>query len=144
MFHCCSEQKVYVHLLYQLLVVFIIAMASPPFYHIYFTVIRQVHLSYSILGLSCPLSCSYICLFCQIRNMRCYSNAMLAMIVFIIVISFFTSSLQANQFTEEGKAQLRKAKEERDSSFVKFDWFFVQYSFHDFVKLELVCHYYYR
>ena len=38
----------------------------------------------------------------------------------IVVISFFTSSLHGNRFTEEGEAQLQKAKEERDSSFVKF------------------------
>ena len=41
----------------------------------------------------------------------------------IIVISFLTSSLHRNRFTEEGKTQLRKAKEERDSSFVKFEYF---------------------
>ena len=43
----------------------------------------------------------------------------------IIVISFLTSSLLDNLFTEEGKKKLRKAKEERDSSFVKFENFVV-------------------
>ena len=43
----------------------------------------------------------------------------------IIVISFLTSSLDGNQFTKEGKVQLRKAKEERDSSFVKFETIWV-------------------
>ena len=32
----------------------------------------------------------------------------------ITVISFLTSSLGDNQFTMEGKAKLRKAREERD------------------------------
>ena len=43
----------------------------------------------------------------------------------IVVISFLTSSLDDNRFTEEGRAQLQKAKEERDSSFVKFEHFWV-------------------
>ena len=41
----------------------------------------------------------------------------------ITVISFLTSSLEYNQFTSEGKAQLRKAREERDPNFVKFKYF---------------------
>ena len=37
------------------------------------------------------------------------------------VISFLTSSLSDNQFTREGKAQLRKAREERDSDYVELN-----------------------
>ena len=43
----------------------------------------------------------------------------------ITVISFLTSSLHRNQFTEEGKAQLRKAREERDPDCVKFEHFWI-------------------
>ena len=41
----------------------------------------------------------------------------------ITVISFLTSSLEYNQFTEEGKAQLQKAREERDPDCLKFEYF---------------------
>ena len=41
------------------------------------------------------------------------------------VISFLTSSLDGNQFTSEGKAQLRKAREERDPDFVKLEKFWI-------------------
>ena len=37
------------------------------------------------------------------------------------VIFFLTSSLSGNQFTLEGEAQLRKAREERDPHFVKLN-----------------------
>ena len=37
----------------------------------------------------------------------------------ITVISFLTSSLYNNQFTSEGRAQLRKAREERDPDCVE-------------------------
>ena len=43
----------------------------------------------------------------------------------ITVISFLTFSLDGNQFTREGKAQLRKAREERNPDFVKFEYFSV-------------------
>ena len=43
----------------------------------------------------------------------------------ITVISLLTSSLFDNQFTEEGKEQLRKAREERDPQFVKLEEFYV-------------------
>ena len=43
----------------------------------------------------------------------------------ISVVSFLTSSLNGNQFTCEGKAQLRKAREERDPDCVKFKYFVV-------------------
>ena len=43
----------------------------------------------------------------------------------ITVISFLTSSLYGNQFTEEGKAQLRKAREKRDPDCVKFETFLI-------------------
>ena len=39
----------------------------------------------------------------------------------ISVISFLTSSLNGNQFTREGEAQLQKAREERDPHFVKLE-----------------------
>ena len=39
----------------------------------------------------------------------------------LTVISFLTSSLDDNQFTREGKAQLRKAREERDSDYVELN-----------------------
>ena len=39
----------------------------------------------------------------------------------ITVISFLTSSLHGNQFTREGEAQLRKAREERDPDCVKLE-----------------------
>ena len=43
----------------------------------------------------------------------------------ITVISFLTSSLRGNQFTKEGEAQLRKAREERDPDFVKLEEFLI-------------------
>ena len=43
----------------------------------------------------------------------------------LTVISFLTSSLDDNQFTREGKAQLHKAREERDPDCVKFEYFVV-------------------
>ena len=41
----------------------------------------------------------------------------------ITAILFLTSSLDGNLFTEEGKGQLRKAREERDPDCVKFEYF---------------------
>ena len=43
----------------------------------------------------------------------------------ITVISFLTSSLDGNQFTREGKAQLQKAREEKDPDFVIVKYFSV-------------------
>ena len=39
----------------------------------------------------------------------------------LTVISFLTSSLDDNQFTWEGKAKLRKAREERDHDGVELN-----------------------
>ena len=95
MFHCSSEQKGYL-----CICTFSISCQWYPFLqqhlHLFTTCIllnapvtRRVHLLYSILGLSCPLSCcfdSYIHLFCQIRNVRCYCNAMLTFIVIMVTL----------------------------------------------------------
>ena len=57
------------------------------------------------------------------------SSAMLTLMsmatICSIIISFFTSSLHGTQFTWEGRAQLQKAKKERDPDCVKLEHFYV-------------------